>query len=161
MSFYTQLLSYSFALQDAMSDYPPGSTEHSALAVGVGDLDVLLSQENLRANCWENRTDTGSLIDRAQYELYNCADADVTVAELVGNVARSIQSFEPGLAETGLALADETITSAEQHSAVVDPKSCPGPLPTDLVKFGAVCIPPGLQWLGKGLQELNLYRTFK
>ena len=32
---------------------------------------------------------------------------------------------------------------------------------SDLVKFGAVCIPPGLQWLGMGLLALYLYRTFK
>jgi hypothetical protein len=161
MTFYSQLLTYSFALQDAMSKYTPGSPEHTALAVGVGDLDVLLAQENIRANCWENRTDTGSLIDRAEYELYGCAEADEVVAQLVGNVARSVQAFEPGLAETGLALADQTLTAIEEHSAVVDPKTCPGPLPTELVKFGAVCIPPGVQWVGMGLLALYIYRTFK
>jgi hypothetical protein len=160
-SYYTSLLGFSFALQDAMSKYPIGSTEHSALAVGVGDLDVLLGAQALRAGCWENRTHTGELINRALYEINDCADADRTVAQLIANVSRSIQTFEPGLAETGFALADETETAAEQHEAVIDPGKCPGPLPSSWTKVGVVCIPPGLQFAALGLTALYLYRVLR
>lgn len=144
-----------------MGRHPIGSAEHSALAVGVADLDVLLGAKDIRENCWENRTHAGTLTSRALYEAYDCANADLAVAQLIANVARSILSFEPGLAETGLALADETRTAVEQHDVVLEAGDCPGPLPEAWTKRGAVCIPAPLQWAFLGLGALVLYRGLR
>jgi hypothetical protein len=122
MTYYEQVLSLNFMLQDAMSDHE--GMKRDTLAAAVADLDLLASGTATR-NCWDARPGTGSGTDT--FLVYwgsqfaggtTCGELDTLTAQLLRQIATSIEGFEPSLAEVARSLADQADTAQEQLDVI-------------------------------------------
>ena len=144
MSYYDQVMAFNFQLQDAMSDHT--GNNRNLLALAVADLDLLASGESTR-NCWEARPGVGSGSD--QFLIYwgsqytsgtTCGELDDITADLLNQIAVSIQSFEPGLAEVARALAIQAERAPEHMADIVPDAAQIFQSTPDWVKYGGVAL---------------------
>ena len=126
--FERQLLTLSFAMQDAMSKpehaVGPAPNCRNRLAQGVAEIDILISADRQHENafghsCWELRASEGSLVDVARQEFYPCLELERGGQVTLNTIAALIEDCEPGLAETARSLADQSGTAVEQYEEIV------------------------------------------
>ena len=142
MSYYEQILTLNFALQDAMSEH--GGADRDKLARAVADLD-LLAGPAIRA-CWDSRpgVDQGGALAAYWASEFtpgtSCAEADQLTAQLLRQIADDIESIEPGQAEVARSLADQADTAGEQLEIIVPDAGDLWRESPDWLKYGALAV---------------------
>jgi hypothetical protein len=141
MTYYEQILSFNFQIQDAMSEH--SGTDRDVLAAAVADLDLLASGDATRS-CWDARPGVGSGTDTllvywaSEYTGgTSCGELDTLTAQLLRQIATSFDSFEPSLAEIARSLADQADTAQEQLDVITPDAADIWESTPDWVKVGA------------------------
>ena len=144
MSYYEQILGLNFQIQDAMSEHT--GTRRDILAAAVADLDLLASGDATR-NCWDARPGAGSGADT--FLVYwaseytggtTCGELDTLTAQLLRQIATSIEDFEPGIAEVARSLADQADTAQEQLDVITPAAADLWRESPDWIKYGAAAL---------------------